>query len=164
MGERNAWNVLSLTSTGPGICNFTCAIKSGEIFRRTHSTQVATIHGTSKRGSNCLRTLERRHAEFSLFLQRGENSPKQSRLEPLDLPSACLWSGWNGPLARSVGRLARQPSAFLITGSQNVRAQDSAASCRRGRPSWPFHPINLLEPTPCYSHCTPRVRFMERAG
>src|SRR5215218_5860463 len=58
--------------------------------------------------------------ELPSFLN-GDRLPRnKSRLESLNLTKRCLWSGWNGPLARSVGRPARQSSAFEVTGSQKA--------------------------------------------
>jgi hypothetical protein len=55
-----------------------------------------------------------------------------------------LSPGWNGPLARSVGLPARQPCApRLHSMVSGARAFDSAASCRRERPGWTFHPDPL---------------------
>jgi len=72
--------------------------------------------------------------------------PRSSRGNEAHFLTGTMWlvSGWNGPLARSVGLPARQSCARRVHWMVNDhRAFNSAASCRRERPSWPFPPDQL---------------------
>src|SRR5215218_5494949 len=78
---------------------------------------------------------------------RGENSPKQSRFEPMNLPKwVPLFRGGTANLAVLGGNLP--PSLARETFCDPVTS--NALGCRAGRPteraSGPFHPIHLLAP------------------
>ena len=68
MGEQKARKVFSLTSTGPGICNFTCAIKECNDAREIFHKLAPDASGVFEKPSFAFRTdakTQRRRADLT---------------------------------------------------------------------------------------------------